>query len=66
MAAWQPGMVSIAAPLTAPDRTIYSLNISFPSSDAEIDAQVARYAPKLLRLAKDIAGAWQAGERETR
>ncbi len=65
VAAWQPGMVAIAAPLQAPDRTPYSLNISFPSSAAEIDeAQVARYAPKLLRLAKDIAGAWHARERE--
>lgn len=65
VAAWQPGMVAIAAPLQAPDRTLYALNISFPSSAAEIDdAQVARYAPKLLRLAKDIAAVWEARERE--
>lgn len=65
VAAWQPGMVAIAAPLKAPDRTLYALNISFPSSAAETeDAQVERYAPMLLRLAKDIASAWQARERE--
>lgn len=65
VAIWQPGMVAIAAPLQTPDRTPYALNISFPSSAAEIDdAQVARYAPKLLRLAGDIAAVWQARERE--
>lgn len=65
LAAWQPGMVAIAAPLQAPDRMRYALNISFPSAAAEPDeAQVARYAPKLLRLAKDIAAVWEARERE--
>lgn len=65
VAAWQHGMMAMATPLKAPDQSRYALNLSFPSTDAEAnEAQVARYAPKLLQLAKDITRAWEARDRE--
>jgi len=65
VAAWQPGMVAMATPLIAPDQSRYALNLSFSSTDPEgNDALVARYAPKLLQLAKDITRAWELRDRE--
>lgn len=65
VAVWQPGMVSIAAALKGPNQMHYAVNISFPTSDEEgIDVQVARYAPMLVQLNKDITGAWHALETE--
>lgn len=56
-----PGMVSIAAPLTAPDHAQYSANISFAFTTGEYAGQVERYAPMLLDLTRQIQQAWQAG-----
>jgi len=65
VAAWQPGMVAMATPLIAPDQSRYALNLSFSSTDPEgNDTLVARYAPKLLQLAKDITRAWELRDRE--
>jgi DNA-binding IclR family transcriptional regulator len=58
-AAWQAGMVSIAAPLVAPDKTLYSLNISFPFDGEDYAALVKRYAPMLIELRENITNAWQ-------
>lgn len=61
-ATWQTGMIAIAAPLPAPDQTLYALNISFSIGDkeAETAAQVKRYAQMLLRLKQQILEKWQA------
>jgi len=65
VAEWQRGMVAIAAPLQGPNRMHYAVNISFPISEEEgADAQIARYAPMLVQLSKDITSAWQGLETE--
>ncbi|WP_028602939.1 IclR family transcriptional regulator [Ottowia thiooxydans] len=61
-ASWQTGVIAIAAPLPAPDQTLYALNISFPigEKEAENSAQVKRYAQMLLRLKEQILETWRA------
>lgn len=65
LAEWQRGMVAIAAPLKGPNLMHYAVNISFPVSEEEgADPQIARYAPMLLQLSKNITSAWQGLETE--
>lgn len=60
-ASWQTGMIAIAAPLPAPDQTLYALNISFSvdGKDLETAARIKRYAQLLLRLKKQVLEKWQ-------
>jgi DNA-binding IclR family transcriptional regulator len=60
IAQWQPGMISIAAPLLGPDNSLYSINISFPLDGDEHSALVTRYAPMLIELVRDITDSWKA------
>jgi DNA-binding IclR family transcriptional regulator len=66
-AAWQAGMVSVAAPLSAPDKTLYSINISFPFGGDDYGVLVNRYAPMLIELRNNIMNAWRErlGESQT-
>jgi DNA-binding IclR family transcriptional regulator len=58
-AAWQAGMVSIAAPLAGPDKVLYAINISFPFAGDDYGALVSRYAPMLIELRENIIDAWE-------
>jgi DNA-binding IclR family transcriptional regulator len=57
VAAWQAGMVSIAAPLPCPDKAIYAINISFPFGGDDHGPLVSRYGPMLLELRDNIIDA---------
>ncbi|KQX21382.1 hypothetical protein ASD05_17620 [Variovorax sp. Root434] len=58
IASWQPGLTVIAAPLVAPDRSLYSVSIGFHSAAGQQQELVRRYAPMLRRLVDDIQASW--------
>ena len=60
MAAWQPGVIAIAAPLRLPLEPGYALNISIAGqqmTEREIDTELA---PLLLKLVTQIQARLQA------
>ena len=63
VASWQPGLTAIAAPLVAPDRSLYSVNIGFHSAAAQQQELVRRYAPMLRQLVEDIQVFWDQRRR---
>ena len=63
VASWQPGLTAIAAPLVAPDRSLYSVSIGFHSAPAQQQELVQRYAPMLLQLVEDIQASWHRKDR---
>ncbi len=58
IASWQPGLTVVAAPLVAPDRSLYSVSIGFHSGPGQQQELVERYAPMLRRLVDDIQVSW--------
>jgi len=58
VASWQPGLTAIAAPLVAPDRSLYSVSIGFHLVAGQQQELVQRYAPMLLQLVDDIHASW--------
>lgn len=58
-AAWQPGMMSVAAPAVIPDGRVCAVNISFPFTEDERDALIERHSNMLLELVPGIREAWK-------
>ena len=58
VASWQPGLTAIAAPLVAPNYSLYSVSIGFHSAAGQQQELVRRYAPMLRRLVNDIHICW--------
>ncbi|MDM0073455.1 IclR family transcriptional regulator [Variovorax sp. J2P1-59] len=63
VASWQPGLTAIAAPLVAPDRSLYSVSIGFHLASGQQQELVQRYAPMLLELVDDIRVSWERRHR---
>ncbi|GAA5233569.1 IclR family transcriptional regulator [Verticiella sediminum] len=59
VAHWQPGMTAVGTPLLRRDGRIYSLSISFHSTE-HLAESIRRNGDLLLKLKNDIQGVWHA------